>query len=109
MQKIFDTAFRVAPAGSDKCYEESCFETQGLIADFIKQFIERQKQSNDDDGWDNNGDDDDIIGIELSDDENDDNKNGNNAAILELMLQMIEPIKTILEKDSLESIQNQFN
>jgi len=58
----------------------------------------------DDDAWDNNDDGDDIIGIELSDDENEDSKNGNNAAIQELLVQMIDPIKTILEKDSLESI-----
>jgi len=63
----------------------------------------------DDDAWDNNGDDDDIIGIELSDDENEDSKNGNNTAIVELMVQMIEPIKAILKTESLETIQNQFN
>ena len=63
----------------------------------------------DDDAWDNNGDDDDIIGIELSDDENEDSKNGNNTAIVELMVLMIEPIKAILMTESLETIQNQFN
>ena len=104
MQKMFETAFREADEKTGKTYEESSFETQGLIARFVQQFNERQKQSLDDDAWDNNDDGDDIIGIELSDDENEDSKNGNNAAIQELLVQMIDPIKTILEKDSLESI-----
>jgi len=42
----------------------------------------------------------------MSDEENEDSKNGNQAAIVELMQQMIVPIKTLLERDSLESIQN---
>ena len=56
--------------------------------------------------WDNPGDDDDIIGIELSDEENDESKSGNVTAILELLQQMIAPIKKLLEMTPLESVQN---
>lgn len=53
------------------------------------------------------GDDDEIIGVELSDEENnEDSKNGNTNAIFELLQQMISPIKTLLEKEVMESIQN---
>ena len=58
----------------------------------------------DKDRWDNSGDDDDIIVNEMSDDETEDTKNSNNAAIVELLSQMIPHIKALLEKDSLEPI-----
>ena len=45
----------------------------------------------------------------MSDEENEDSKNGSHLAVLELLTKMVEPIKQILAKDSLESIQNQFN
>ena len=35
----------------------------------------------------------------MSDEENEDSKNGNQAAIVELMQQMIVPIKTLLERE----------
>ena len=89
-------------------YQEGCFETQGLISRFVTQFNERQKMNNPAiiDALDK-GDDDDIIGIEMSDEENnEESKNGNTNAIFELLQQMITPIKTLLEKDGMESIQN---
>ena len=42
----------------------------------------------------------------MSDEENEDSKNGSHLAVLELLTKMVEPIKKILAKDSLESIQN---
>jgi len=39
----------------------------------------------------------------MSDEENEDSKNGNHIAVVELLSQMIEPLKTILEKDTLDS------
>ena len=45
----------------------------------------------------------------MSDEENEDSKNGNHIAVVELLSQMIEPLKTILEKDTLDSFQNQFS
>lgn len=41
MQKMFETAFREADEKTGKTYEESSFETQGLIARFVQQFNER--------------------------------------------------------------------
>jgi effector-binding domain-containing protein len=35
MQKLFDTAFRSADPENGSQYEDSCFETQGLIARFV--------------------------------------------------------------------------
>lgn len=108
MQKIFETAFRSTDPVDGEKYQEGCFETQGLISRFVTQFNERQKMNNPTiiDALDK-GDDDDIIGIEMSDEENnEDSKNGNTNAIFELLQQMIEPIKKLLEKDSMESIQN---
>ena len=109
MQKLFDTAFRSADPVVGAEYQESSFETQGLISRIIDHsynqlnaFNVRGKRNGlDDDGWDNQGDDDDIIGIELSDEENEDSKSSNVTAIIELLQQMITPIKTLLEKDSL--------
>ena len=45
--------------------------TQGLIARFVQQFNERQKQSVDEDGWQNSDDDDTIVN-DMSDEENED-------------------------------------
>jgi len=42
MQKMFETAFRAPDAETGMTYEESSFETQGLIARFVQQFNERQ-------------------------------------------------------------------
>lgn len=108
MQKIFETAFRCTDPVDGERYQEGCFETQGLISRFVTQFNERQKMNNPAiiDALDK-GDDDDIIGIEMSDEENnEESKNGNTNAIFELLQQMITPIKTLLEKDGMESIQN---
>lgn len=108
MQKIYETAFRCTDPLDGERYQEGCFETQGLISRFVTQFNERQKMNNvdDDDTW-NKADDDDIIGIEMSDEENnEESKNGNTNAILDLLQQMISPIKAMLQKDSIESIQN---
>ena len=112
MQKLFETAFRSAQPDGEQ-YKDSSFETQGLISRIIDHsynqlnaFNGGKKNRLDDDAWDNPGDDDDIIGIELSDEENDESKSGNVTAILELLQQMIAPIKTLLEKNPLESVQN---
>ena len=45
----------------------------------------------------------------MSDEENEESKNGNNTVIIELLVQMIAPIKTILDMDPLEPISTTFN
>lgn len=72
---------------------------------FVQQFNERQKQKieDDEDPW-HKSDDDDIIVNEVSDEEGDDTKNSNNVAIMELLNEMIEPIKHILEKATMDPI-----
>ena len=109
MQSLFSTAFKKEENG-DYSSADSAYVTQGLIVRFVQQFNERQKQKmeDDEDPW-HKSDDDDIIVNEVSDEEGDDSKNGNNAAIMELLNEMIEPIKQILDKDAMDPIQNQFN
>ena len=85
----------------DNLESDNCFVTQGLITSFVQQFNDRQKMSNDDDDkWNNSGEDDDIILNEASDDESKDAQNGNAAAILGMLLDIVEPIKKILQFDS---------
>lgn len=109
MQNLFNTAFKKEENG-DYSMADSSYVTQGLIVRFVQQFNERQKQKIEDeeDPW-HKSDDDDIIVNEVSDEEGDDSKNGNNAAIMELLNEMIEPIKQILNKATMDPIQNQFS
>lgn len=109
MQKLFNTAFRKLESG-DYCDADSSFVTQGLIVRFVQQFNERQKSNNDDDDdpW-HKSDDDDIIVNEVSDEEGDDAKNGNAAAVMELMTEMIVPLKEIISKATMDPIQTQFS
>ena len=46
---------------------------------------------------------------EMSDEDNEESKNGNNTVIIELLVQMIAPIKRILDKEPLEPILTTFN
>lgn len=45
----------------------------------------------------------------MSDEDNEESKNGNNTVIIELLVQMIPHIKTILDKEPLEPISTTFN
>lgn len=46
---------------------------------------------------------------EVSDEEGEDSKAGNNAAILEMLVGMVRPIDTILEREPGQPVQSQFN
>ena len=82
MQKMFDIAF----SKDTTVDQQSKVTTQGLIARFVQQFNDRQKQDHDEDRWDNSGEDDDIIVNEVSDEENEDSKTNANAAIEHFMV-----------------------
>ena len=45
----------------------------------------------------------------MSDEENEESKNGNNTAIIDLLIQMIAPLKIILDRGPLEPITTTFN
>ena len=45
----------------------------------------------------------------MSDEDNEESKNGNNTVIIELLVQMIPHIKTILDREPLEPISTTFN
>lgn len=105
MQKMYDIAF--SPDGAADL--QSKVTTQGLIARFVQQFNDRQKQDHDEDRWDNSGEDDDIIVNEVSDEENEDSKTNANAIIEQFMVQMVEPLKKILDMAPLESVSSQLS
>ena len=100
--------FEIAFKSSDDLDAVSKVTTQSLIARFVQQFNERQKAGTDSDRWDNSGDDDDIIVNEMSDDENDMAKNSNNAAIVEVFVEMVRPISEILASTPKEAFNCQF-
>lgn len=104
MQKMFDIAFPETKSANP----DGCFVTQGLIARFVQQFNDRQKQSVDEDRWNDSGDDDDIIVNEMSDEDNEDSKNNQALAVVEILVKTIGPIKTILMSESQEPIKNSF-
>lgn len=104
MQKMFEIAFDTTAPDTD-----SCFVTQGLISRFVQQFNDRWKQSLDENRFDNSCDDDDIIVNEMSDEENEESKSKHADAVVELLVKMIEPIKTILETSPLPEIQSSFS
>lgn len=105
MQKMFETAFPESKSPNP----DGCFVTQGLIARFVQQFNDRQKQSVDEDRWNDSGEDDDIIVNEMSDEDNEDSKNNQALAVVELLVKMVGPIKNILMGDGLEPIKNAFS
>ena len=90
LQRMYDIAFN-----KDDCSDaESAWTTQGLIARFVQQFNEKQKQTNHDDFDSDN--DDDLIVNEMDDAEKEDSKARNNQQIVELLVSMVEPIKVLL-------------
>lgn len=70
MQKMFNIAFAEDIAANS----DSRIVTQGLIAQFVQQFNEKQKQNASDDRWNDSGEDDDIIVNEMSDEDNEESK-----------------------------------
>ena len=107
MQKLYEIAFSEKLSAG----HESCHVTQGLIARFVQQFNDRQKSTVDDDRWDCSGDDDDdIIVNEISDDENnEDSKVNQAAAVVELLIKMVQPIATMLQGESIVPLKTQFS
>ncbi len=104
MSKIFEIAF-----DDENPDSESCFVTQGLITRFVQTFNDRQMKSLDENRFDNSCDDDYVNVNEMSDEENEDSQAQQGAAVVELLVNMIEPIKKILEKPAQAPIQSSFN